>query len=118
MEISETQLKLLKKYCSRTVQNNQEIHPSDMPQVVSMFRLLAEKGYVITGSQVDSICDSLHSLANKDIPTSDELRDYLHTVAEIYHYQVNGPREGNFKRNILKIAEDIISEKEIEYSEE
>lgn len=118
MELNNSQLELLKNYCSATVQNNQEIHPSDMPQVVSMFRLLAEKGYTITATQIDSICESLHSLANRDIPTSDDLRDYLHTVAEIYEYQVNGPHKGNFKRNILKIADDIISENKIEYSEE
>lgn len=118
MELNNNQLELLQNYCSRTVQNNQEIHPSDMPQVVSMFRLLAEKGYVITEPQVNVICDSLHSLANKDIPTSDDLRDYLQSVAEIYWFQVNGPKEGNFKRNILKIADDIVSERDIEYSEE
>jgi len=118
MELNNQQIELLIKYCRGTVQNNQEIHPLDMPEVVSMFRLLAERGYSIDFEQIDDICDSLRSMGNKTVSTSDSLRSYLRHVAEVYNYQVNGPHRGKFKRDISKIADDIVSENDVEYYEE
>jgi len=115
--LNEQQSELLTKFCSSTVMNNLEIHASDMPQVIEMFRLISSKGYVVSDTQVDVICDSLHSLANRDVPTSDELRQFLHNVATIFSYTVIHPNPQPFKRPLSRIADDIISEKEVEYSE-
>ena len=115
MQLNNSQLNLLKEYCSSTVKNNQEVHPSDMPPVVSMFRILAEKGYTTSEEQVGIICKSLHSLANLTQPTSEYLQDFLNDVAMVYRYQVNGPKNGKFKRSIEKIADDIVNEQNIEF---
>lgn len=117
-QLNETQLQLFTKYLSITVQNNQEVHPSDMPPVVMMFKLLADKGYFVTDGQIDQICDSLHSLANREISTSDYLKEFLKDVASTFHYFVRQTEEGQrYKRSFTSIANDIISENNIEYSE-
>ena len=116
--LNENQLKLFTKFVSITVQNNQEIHPSDMPPVVEMFKLLADRGYYVTHDQIDIICESLHSLANRALKTSEELREYLKHVASTFHFyamQLKGVLR--YKRSATSIADDIVSENDVEYSE-
>lgn len=116
--LNDRQLELLTKFCSTTVQNNQEVHASDMPQVIEMFRLLAEKDYIVTETQVDTICNSLHSLANREVETSNYLREFMKSVATAFSYLVIYPQTtGPFRRSSQLIADDIISENDVEYSE-
>lgn len=117
-QLNETQLGLFTRYLSTTVQNNQEVHPSDMPQVIMMFKLLADKGYFVTDEQIDQICNQLHSLANRDIQTSDDLKEFLKDVAATFQFYARQSEEPQmYKRSFSSIANDIISENFVEYSE-
>lgn len=117
--LNEEQLRLFTQYVSRTVQNNQEIHPSDMPPVITMIQLLADRGLWITGEQMETVCDSLHSLANRDVETSPELREYLRHVASAFEFEIRHRERGEqmWRRPYNLIAGDIISERDIDYSE-
>lgn len=117
--LNERQLELFTNYVSSTVQNNQEIHPSDMPQVMTMFQLLAERGVWISEEQIDRVCDSLHSLGNPDADTSEALRDYLRHIASAFEFIVRHRQRGEqmWKRPYHLIADDIIDERDVEYSQ-
>lgn len=118
--LNENQLKLLTNYVSGVVQNNQEVHPSDMPPVIAMFKLLSDRNYVVSDEQIDTICESLHSLSNHTIKTSEILKDFLKNMATTFGYlhHPHHPRDVQmFKRSISSIADDIISERDVEYSE-
>jgi len=89
-----------------------------MPPVVFMFKLLADRDLSVSYDQIDEICESLHSLANSKIPTSDYLRDFLKNVAAGFSFYVEQPTQiERFKRSADSIAEDIFSETDVEYSE-
>ncbi len=116
--MNKKQLELLTKYCSGVVQNNQEVHPSDVPYVIAMIIKLAEKNYVLEESQMKQIAKSLHSLARPDLPTSTDLTQFLMRLANIgyYYSQLNHSPE-HFKRPMRLIVNDIIEEKDIPFSE-
>ena len=118
VRLNKKQLELFTKYLSTAILNNQEIHPSDMPPVVSMFKLLADRDLSVSDEQIDTICESLHSLANREVPTSDFLRDFLKNVAAGFRFYVEHPDLiERFKRPSSLIADDILSGNDIEYSE-
>lgn len=116
--LNDTQLQLFSKYLSTTIQNNQEIHPSDMPPTAIMFKLLADQGYIVTERQIDESCNSLHSLSDQTTPTSKELEAYLNEMASVFeNYARQLERGQHYKRSFTLIANDIISENDVEYSE-
>ena len=113
-KLNEKQLKQFQRYVSVTIQNNLEIHPSDMPPVITMFELLADRGLWVSEEQVDSVCDSLHSLSNREAKTSEILRDYLRHVASAFEFLVRHQDESRrYKRPYQDFAEDIVHERDI-----
>lgn len=116
-ELTDRQLELFTNYARTTVQNNQEIHPSDMPPLITMLQLLADRGFWVSGEQMEHVCDSLRSLGNRDTRTSQALRDYLRHIASGFEFQIRHRGEGQrWGRSYRSIAEDIISEQDVEYS--
>ena len=111
--LNENQLKLLTDYVSTVVMNNQEVHPSDMPAVVAMFKELSDKGYVVSDEQVDTICKSLHSAANQKINTSEGLRDFLKSIATAFRFLHAPYQAEKLQKPISSIANDIINEKDL-----
>ncbi len=86
--LNDKQLKSLTKFMSASVMNNQEVHPSDIPKVIAMFKILAERGYGVSEEQIDIICESLHSLASPQLKTSDYLKEFLKDMAATFRYYV------------------------------
>lgn len=93
--------------------NNQEVHPSDIPKVVAMFKILAERGYGVTEEQIDIICESLHSLASPQLKTSDYLKEFLRDMAATFRYYVYYTKQSApFNTPLSTIADNILAEKD------
>lgn len=116
--LNENQLRLLTNYVSTVVHNNQEINVNDMPPVIEMFKAIADRNYYVTHDQIDAMCEELHSLANDD-PTSESLIEFLKRVASTFHFYAlyHSQHLQPLKRPISSIANDIITENDVGYSE-
>ena len=112
-QINDKQLESLKKYLGATIKNNEEVHPSDMPASVMVFKMLADRGYYVIYEQIENICPYLHSLGNRHVETSNELKEFLQDVARTFKFYLD-QKEGipRWKKPFADIVNDIIAGKE------